>query len=355
MSGESSTGGRSPRRPTMRQVATRAGVSLKTVSRVVNGEPGVSPELTHRVNQAVVQMAYRPNTVASSLRRVDGKHKSIAVLVEDLANPFSAALLRSVENVAQAHGSIVLAASLDGDPARERTLTDLFVSRRVDGLVIMPAADDQRHLAQEIQAGTQVVFVDRPPQDIEADNVLTTNRSGSTEAVRHLLVGGHHRIAFLANSAVNYTVRERYAGYLDALTEAGLEVDPSLVEMNLDNLAAADGGTSALLDRDTPPTAIFSAQNLVTIGAIRALRRLTLEHHIALVGFDDFPLAEMLKPGVTVVAQDPAAMGSTAARILFARLGGDHSPVRTHLVPTTLVRRGSGEIAPAGPRAKVGS
>lgn len=332
------------RRPTMLQVAARAGVSLKTVSRVVNREPGVSVDLTQRVDLAVVELGYRHNTAASSLRRIDRKHKSVAVLLEDLGNPFSAALLRAVEDEAHAHGAIVLAASLDGDPQREHSLTELFVNRRADALLIVPAADDQSHLAPEVNAGTHVVFVDRPGRGLDADCVLTTNRPGAHEAVRHLLSAGHHRIAFVANSASHYTVQERYAGYVDALTEAGVEVDPVLVEMDLHDLTTADGCTVAMMHRQPPPTAIFSGQNMVTVGVIRALRRLRLEHDIALVGFDDFMLAEMLDPGITVVAQDPSAMGSTAARVLFSRLAGDDSPPRTHLIPTTLIRRGSGEI-----------
>lgn len=301
----------------MRQVASRAGVSLKTVSRVVNGESGVSASLQDQVNQAIAELAYRPNPAASSLRRIDSQHKSVAVLLEDLANPFSATLLRAVENVAHSHDAIVLAASMDGDPDRERSLTDVFASRRVDGLVLMPATEDQAYLAHEVDSGTAVVFVDRPPHGVAADCVLTMDHAGSAEAVRHLISTGHRRIAFLINSERTYTSRQRYAGYRDALAEACLEPDPQAVAHDLRDLAAADGATSAMLALDQPPTAIFSAQNLVTIGAIRALRRLHREHEVALVGFDDFPLAEMLDPGVTVIAQDAAASGQIAARILF--------------------------------------
>ncbi|MGK2904111.1 MAG: LacI family DNA-binding transcriptional regulator [Mycobacterium sp.] len=336
------------RRPTMRHVAARAGVSLKTVSRVVNAEPGVSAELELRVNRAVRELGYRHNMAASSLRRANGKTQSIAVLLEDVANPYSSVLLRSVEDVADEYGAIVLSASLDGDPERERSLAELVLARRADGLVMMPAADDQEYLDPELRAGTPMVFVDRPPHGIQADSVLTTDRSGSTEAVRHLLAKGHRRIAFLTNSAAPYTARELYAGFVDAMAEAGLRPDPRLVAQELHDAVGANGYTSFMLGGDSPPTAIFAGQNQVTIGVIRALRRSHLEHSVAVVGFDDFPLADMLAPGVTVVAQDPSATGRTAAQILFHRLAGDVSPVRTHLVPTTLISRGSGEIpAPA--------
>ncbi|MGB3186343.1 MAG: LacI family DNA-binding transcriptional regulator [Ornithinimicrobium sp.] len=333
-------------RSTMRQVAAQAGVSLKTVSRVVNNEPGVSPTLQRQVNEAVRQLAYRPNPAASNLRRIERRNHSVAVLLEDLANPFSATLLRAVEDVAHSHGAIVLAASVDADPDRERSLTDLFASRRVDGLVLMPATEEQGYLAQEVKSGTALVFVDRPPHGVSADCVLTMDKAGAAQAVRHLIDAGHRRIAFLTNSLLTYTSQQRYAGFIEALTEAGLTPDPRTVVDDLDDLRAADGATSVMLGLTDPPTAIFSAQNLVTIGAIRALRRLHQEHQVALVGFDDFPLAEMLIPAVTVIAQDPAVTGRTAARLLFERLAGDTSPARTHLVPTTLIRRGSGEIPP---------
>lgn len=341
---ETEHGDAPPRRPTMKHVAAQAGVSLKTVSRVVNREQGVSAELELRVDTAVKELAYRHNMAASSLRRANGKTQSIAVLVEDVANPYSSALLRSVEDVAHDNGAIVLSASLDGDPDRERSLAELVLARRADGLVIMPASDDQGYLEPELRAGTSVVFVDRPPQGIVADSVLTTDRSGSTEAVRHLLAGGHRRIAFLTNLAAPYTAHERYAGFIDALAEVGLRPDPRLVAQELHDAVGANGYTSMMMAGDAPPTAIFAGQNNVTIGAIRALRRLHLEHEVAVIGFDDFPLADLLTPGVTVVAQDPTATGRKAAQILFRKLAGDVSPVRTHLVPTTLIRRGSGEI-----------
>lgn len=342
----------SGRRPTMRHVASRAGVSLKTVSRVVNDEAGVSPELSSRVTRAMADLGYRHNAAASSLRRTDGRSRSIALLLEDLANPYSSALLRAVEDVAHEHGAIVLTASLDGDQQRERRLVELFLARGADGLVLMSSADDHRYLERELRAGTSMVFVDRPPGGVETDCVLTTDRSGSTEAVRHLIAAGHRNIAFLSDSATLYTARERYAGFVDALAEAGSRPNPRLVARDLRDVGAADGRTTIFLHGRDPATAIFAAQNLLTVGAIRALRRLGREHDVAVVGFDDFLLADMLEPGVTVVAQDPPATGRLAARLLFARLSGDTSPTQTHLVPTTLIRRGSGEIAaPAGASA----
>lgn len=334
------------RRPTMRDVAARAGVSFKTVSRVVNGEPGVSPALVARVRRAVQELDFRPNAGARVLRRTDRRTASIALLLEDVANPFSAALARAVEDEAVPRGVMVFSASLDEDPDRERALVEEFCGRHADGLLIAPAGADQSYLAAELRRGTAIVCVDRPPRGLELDSVVTTNAVGARDAVRHLAAAGHRRIAFLGDRPTIDTAQRRYEGYREALESLGLPFDPRLVCNDLRDAATADGAATALLSGAAPPTALFTAQNMVTIGVVRALRRLGLEQVVAVVGFDDFLLADMLSPGVTVVAQDPAAIGRIAAGLLFARIAGDRGPAQARLVPTTLVRRGSGEIPP---------
>jgi LacI family transcriptional regulator len=331
----------------MRDVAARADVSLKTVSRVVNGEAGVSDELGRRVRTAIEELDFRPNVGASSLRRTGGRTATVGLLLEDVSNPYSSLLQRAVEDVAIPRGVMVFSASLDEDPARERELARAFSLRRADGLIIAPASDDQSYLASEVRAGTVVVCIDREARHLAADSVLTTNSTGSQEGVRHLISAGHRRIAFLGDRRGIVTARQRFDGYLDAFAAAGLEPDPSMIFHDLYDAGVADGVTTSLLTRPDPPTALFTAQNLVTIGAARALRRMSREHAIALVGFDDFPLADLLTPGITVVAQDPTVIGRLAATILFGRIAGDTRPPATHIVPTQLIRRGSGEIRPA--------
>ena len=340
---ESPIGGR---RPTMRDVAARAQVSFKTVSRVVNDEGGVSPLLERRVRKAIEELDFRPNVGARILRRSDRRTASIGLLLEDVANPFSAAVQRAVENEADRRGVVVYSASLDEDPARERALTKAFGARHVDGLLLVPAGDDQSHLAAELRAGTAIVCLDREANNLPVDSVTATNEIGAAEGVRHLAAAGHRRIAFIGDRRTIATARQRHAGYREALRGCGLPLDPALVVQDVRDTPAADGAVTALLGRPDPPTALFTAQNLVTLGAVRALRRMGLEHTVALVGFDDFLLADLLSPAVTVVAQDPAAIGRTAAELLFARIDGDTGPAQCRLVPTTLIRRGSGEIPP---------
>ncbi|MFD6950025.1 LacI family transcriptional regulator [Nocardiopsis sp. TSRI0078] len=335
------------RRATMRDVAELSGVSIKTVSRVINGVATVSDELRDRVTRAIAQLDFQPNLAASSLRRTDGATRQIALLLEDVANPFSATLSRAVENVARGQDTLVFAGSLDEDPQREVELVRAATLHRVDGIILVPAAPDQGYLQREIRNGTPVVFVDRSPRALAADAVLSTNTEGAREAVVHLADHGHTRIAFLGDRCTVSTCDERLAGYRAALAARGLPEHPGLVVRDLHGTAGAARAVAALLDSQHPPTALFTAQNLVTIGAIQALQERGLHEQIAVVGFDDFPMADLMSPKVSVVAQDVMRIGTLAVQRLFERIAGDDTPPREFRVPTALIARGSGEIPPS--------
>jgi LacI family transcriptional regulator len=333
----------------MRDVAALASVSLKTVSRVVNGEASVAPELAQRVQKAAIALDYRPNLTARSLRNSAGRTRTIGLILEDVANPFSSALHRAVEDLARSRGVAVFAGSGDESPERERELALELVARRVDGLIIVPASDDQSYLANEQRTGVKLVFADRPPQLLRADAVVSDNVGGAHEAVRHLIAGRHTRVAFLGNPSSIQPAADRFEGYCLALAESGITKDDDLVWTGL--AADAERAVRSLL-LGPAPTALFTAQNLITIEAIRVLRDLGLHTKVALVGFDDFPLADLLEPAVTVVAQDPPAIGAKACELLFQRMDGDMSAPRIATIPTRLIRRGSGEIAPRAASAE---
>lgn len=331
-------------RPTMRDVAALAGVSLKTVSRVVNGVITVDPALATKVNAAAAKLGFRPNLTASNLRRNDGRTSTIGMLVEDAANPFSGALMRAVEDVAHDRDVLVLVGSLDEDPARERKLVGALSDRRVDGLVIVPCGRDHGYMITERNAGMCVVFVDREPMHLDADAVVSENQQGAMTAVRHMLDHGHRRIGYLGDRMSISTAKLRFAGYSRSLELARIDFDERMIRSELTSVQAGYDATVDLLAQPEPPTALFASQNLITIGVCRALREMDLQDSVALVGFDDFPLAELLRPGITVITQDTERLGRLAAEILFDRMGGDESPARTVFVPTRLVARGSGEI-----------
>jgi LacI family transcriptional regulator len=339
---------RARQRATMREVAALAGVSLKTVSRVLNGEAGVAAATAERVQRAAAELSFQLNLGARSLRRSDGRTATIGLILENVENPYSSAIHRAVEVVARERGVSVLAGSLDEDPQRERALVAAFSSRRVDGLVMMPTGTDHTYLLPELRAGTPMVFVDRAPGQIEADVVVTDNQAAARAGVEHLIDVGHRRIAFLGDLVRIPTAAQRSAGYLDAMRAAGLTVPDGYVVHDTVTTEHAEEAATALLALADPPTALFSAQNLVTYGVLRALRRLGRQHEVALVGFDDFYLADVLDPPVTVVAQDPSSIGWVAAERLFRRRDGDVSPFTTEVVKSRLVVRGSGEIPPPG-------
>lgn len=331
----------------MREVAALSGVSLKTVSRVVNEVPTVAPELVAKVHAAMDRLGFRPNLAASNLRRADGRTHTVGLLVEDVANPFSAAVHRAVEDYAAQRGVLVLSSSLDEDPERERRMVRALVARRVDGLIIVPASTDHRYLVAEQEAGTAAVFVDRLPTPLIGDAVVTDNREAAAAGVEHLIAAGHRRIAYLGDKESLMTARERFAGYCDAIRAAeakGCALNPAHVIHGLRTTKAANEAVTTLMAAPDRPTALFTSQNLVTIGAVEALHRMALHHRVAIVGFDDFPLAQLLEPGVTVLAQQPTHMGRIAAELLFARLEGARSPAGVHIIPSLLMRRGSGEI-----------
>ncbi|MCR3752302.1 transcriptional regulator, LacI family [Lentzea californiensis] len=334
------------REPTMRDVAALAKVSIKTVSRVINDLPGAGAEVTDRVRAAARSLGYRPNLTASSLRRSDRRSATIGVLFEDLSNPFDAALLRAVEDHARRSGVLVLAGSTEDDHTLQRELLLSLSARRVDGVVVMAAGGHQDALQHERERGTPMVLVDRPPTFGGTDCVTTTNRDSSRAAVLELAALGHRDIAFLGDRSTLWTSQERYTGYLEGLAQAGLTLREELVRTGLHGVDVAETATAALLDLDRPPTALFTAQNLVTVGAMRILRTRDLHRRVAVIGFDDFPLADLLDPAVTVVRQDVPGIGRKAAELILARIDGDTSPPVHAVVPAALVPRGSGEIAP---------
>jgi LacI family transcriptional regulator len=238
----------------------------------------------------------------------------------------------------------VLAGSLDEDAQREREMARTLIDRRVDGLIVMPAGLDHRYVLIEQQAGTAFVFIDRASSPLLADAVVSDNRGAAREAVRHLVKTGRRSVAYFGDDLIIPTAQDRFDGFCDAVAEAGIDQNGELVRHGLRTAEQARLVARELLTGAAPPQAVFTSQNLVTIGVVQALHELDLQHVIALVGFDDVPLAGAVRPGLTVMAQDPTALGMLAAERLFARLAGEASPPRIYTVPTRLLVRGSGEL-----------
>jgi LacI family transcriptional regulator len=320
----------------MSDVARLAGVSIKTVSRVVNAEPGVHADTAERVLAAIERLGFRRNVGALNLRR-GSSTGTIGLVLEDVANPFYSGLTRAAEKVARRFGRQVLTGSSDEDSERERELALEFCARRVDGLIIVPAGRQHGYLLPEIASGTPVVFVDRPPGDVLADSVLVDNVAGVVAAVAHLAAHGHQRIAFLGDAPSIFTATERLNGFREGCARAGVPFDERLVAMG-------PHSQQSIADTLRHATAVVTGNNRITVLALRALAGAA--RRPALVGFDDFELADLLDPPVTVVSLDPAELGKAAAELLFARLDGDRQPPRRIVLPARLTARGSGETPP---------
>jgi LacI family transcriptional regulator len=339
-------------RPTMKDVASRAGVGLKTVSRVVNGEPGVTSETRRRVQDAIEALGFRRNDSARVLRK--GRTATVGLILEDLADPFYGPLSRAVEEVARAHDTLLINGSSAQDPLRERELALALCARRVDGLLVVPAGTDHTYLEPEMRAGIATVFVDRPARGVEADTVLSDNHGGARSGVAHLIAHGHRRIGYIGDVPGIHTAAERLRGYRSAMAQAGLPVRPGWVSVGSTAPERVRRETERMLGGSEPVTALLTGNNRVTVTVVRVLAEregrtpAAPAAPVALVGFDDFELADLLRPAVTVVAQDPAGIGRVAARRLFARLDQPGLVPTVVELTTRLVVRGSGELPPAG-------
>jgi LacI family transcriptional regulator len=323
----------------MKDVASRAGVALKTVSRVVNGESGVTPETAKRVLGAIEDLGFRRNESARLLRT--GRTATLGFITDNCGDPDHAAACRGVEEVARDHGFLVFTGSTDADPSREEGLTLTLCSRRVDGLIIAPTSGDHEYLVPEMEAGVSAVFIMRPPGLAGADVVLADERGGAKAAVAHLIAQGHTRIGYLDGDLNGYRSRQLLRGYTEAMAAADLAVDAAWTTLAPQRLL------------ESQVTAVFCGSREHTMRALRALaaaqHTLTARgrtRRVAVVGFGDFELADLVSPGVTVVSYDPAEIGRTAGELVVRRVEGELGPPRHVELPTRLIPRGSAEFPP---------
>ena len=324
-----------------------AGVSAKTVSRVLRNDRYVSEEVRLRVERAVAELQYVPNTLARTFR--SGSDNAIGVAVPDISDPFFAALIHAVETAARARGAAVIVTSLGNDEAGERAGLEALLGRRVAGLIATAISGDQSYLKPWLSR-TAIVFVDRPPRGIKADSVIEDDVAGAREATAHLLGHGHRRVAFIGDTLEIATTARRLKGYREALREAGIPLEPGLVALEADTGRTSGELTVQLLGSADPPTAIFSSNARCSLGIVPALQSLD-RSDVGFISFGDFPLAGSLRPPLTVVDQDPARVGHVAAARLFERLDQPDRRLKRQIVlPVTLVLRGS---CSAGPHDEV--
>ena len=333
---------------TIKEVAQAAGVSPSTVSRVLSNHPTVDPEMARRVFKAADDLDYHPSRIARSLRTQESR--VWGVVVSDIRNPFYTDLLRGLEDTAQEAGYSLVVGNADERLEKESSYLELFAAERVAGVVLSAASQEHTDIATLRSHNIALVVVDREIHGEAIDTVLADNEGGAFAATSHLIGQGYRRIACITGPTDRTTAIDRLNGYLRAHEVARLPVDPSLVRHGDFRQAGGYAAAYELLTETPGPDALFVGNNLMTIGALEATAQLGLRHpeDVGLVGFDEIPLASLLRSPVSVVEQPAYRIGSEAARLLLMRARGDRTPPRRVVLPVELRVRASSlrQIAP---------
>lgn len=327
---------------TIYDVATRAGVSAATVSRVLNGSGTVAPELVRRVRDAVKDLDYRPNGVARNLRR--RATRVWGLIISDIGNPFFTALVRGVEDAAHEAGYSLVLCNSDEILAKERSYIQVAVDEQMAGVILTPSSEADSDLTPLLERNIPVVAVDRRLHRHDVDTVVGDNVRGARLATEHLLDSGCRRIACITGPTKTTTAQERLAGYRQALAAAGIPQEDELVTVENFKEDGGYAGATRLLDLKNPPDGLFVANNLMTVGALGALvdRGVEVPRDLLIVGFDDIPWAKLTRPRLTTVDQPTYQMGMDAGRLLADRLRGNKGPSRTIMLsPTIQIRESS--------------
>jgi DNA-binding LacI/PurR family transcriptional regulator len=352
---------RAPIRPaagqaaTIKRVADRAGVSIATVSRAFADPQAVSEELRLRVREAARVLGYRPSRAARTLRV--GTSQAVGVVIPDLQNPFFTSVVRGIDGVLQAAGYTLLLANADEDAARERNILETLRAEGVAGIIFVPIGAARDAYREVLAPPVHTVAVDRSPSSLRADLVTVDNVEGTRVGVAHLVALGHRDVALLGGPPRHSTARDREQGYQLALQQAGLPLRPELVHRGDFREGGGYEGMKALMTLPRRPTAVFVANNLMTLGAFRALHEtgIRIPEQVALVGFDDMPWATSLNPPLTAVRQPAQEIGSSAAELLLDRIARPDRAIRHLILDTTLVVRASCGAALQGVRARAAS
>jgi LacI family transcriptional regulator len=327
----------------IQDVAKRAGVSISTVSRVLNGRNHVNEDVVARVRRAAQELQYQPSRAARALR---ANHATIiGLLITDIQNPFFTALVRGVEDVAQRNGYSLILCNTDEDPQKERQYIEVMCAERVAGAIIAPTRERQHTLKLFQEHNIPIVTVDRRVKGDDTDAVLVDNVRGAREATAHLIANGYRRIGIVSGPITTTTGRERLEGYRQALRAAGIAPDPAIERLGSFKEESGRLLTDELLNLEQPIDALFVANNLMTLGALATLneRGMRIPDDIAVVGFDEMPWASLSTISLTTVAQPVYEIGSTAALRLFQRLQNPGAFTKQEIVlaPTLQIRNSS--------------
>jgi DNA-binding LacI/PurR family transcriptional regulator len=322
-------------------VALHAGVSVATVSRVMNEQDCVRSETRDKVLAAVDALGYRINHLARNLRTSESR--LLLTMVPDVGNPFYAQVVRGIDSVARRHGYFVMLCDTGADAGREQSYFDMLRARRADGAICLDPDTIQQAMASQATGLPWVACCEFDP-GVAVPYVGIDNWLAAADAVEHLIERGHRRIGFINSDPRYLYARQRHRGYVDAMTAAGLNVAPRWTR-TVQSLEYADGAAAALelMAQPQAPTAIFAVSDTLAIGVLSGLRQLgkRVPEDVAVIGFDDIALASQVEPGLTTISQPMRLLGETAAKLLLRRLGDPDMEVAGVLLKHSLVLRGS--------------
>jgi len=328
---------------TMRQIAELAGVSIGTVSHVINETAAVRPKLRDRVLEAIHTLGYQPSALARGLRR--NQTNMLGMVIPDITNPFFPGVVRGVEDVAFKRSFRVILCNADNDPSKEASYVRELRSYHIAGLLIIPAAsaDITSHLRAYASASVPVVCIDRVPEGWKGDAVLVANEEGSYRVTRHLIQMGHKRLAVITGPLKLNNAAERLKGFTRALQEANLTVDPEFVQEARFDAPSGYQAAVRLLGMLPRPTAILACNDLMAFGTLQAARELGLRcpEDVSIAGFDSLEFSNLTDPSLTSVYQPGYQLGATAARLLLQRIDGMRFAPKKLLLPTELRKRNS--------------
>ncbi len=326
---------------TIKQVAAQAGTSSATVSHVINGTRFVSAPVREQVQKAMLELGYRPNGLARSLR--SGHTHTLGLILPDSANPFFAEVGHAIESAAFAIGYSVILCNTENDQNKERMYTDVLENKQVDGIIFVGAGENRESISKIVQNGTPLVVVDRDMANLELDCVTTDNFQGGLLATQHLLANGHKLIGCITGPSNLTPSAERVTGYRNALQGAGISLDETLIIRG--DFHAASGYTAGLklLQHHPRPTAIFVCNDMMAIGTLRAASQLGLKvpDDLAIVGFDDIELSSYTTPLLSTVSQPKQEIGQMTVNLIIERINNPSLPPRRNVLPTRLVIRES--------------
>ena len=327
----------------MNEVAKRAGVSIATVSRVLNNSQSVNEETRLKIIKAIKELKYQPSRVAKRLRSKSGSSNLLGVLVPDIQNPFYVDVLRGIEDVAYKNNYAIIMCNFGQDEKKEAMYLNILESEAIDGLIAAPANENDHPLKKIVKNGLPVVCVDRGLKDMDVDIVWVNNEAGAYSAVEHLIRSGYRRIAHIAGLASIPSSILREAGYKKALSDNNIIYDNNLVKWGDSTYESGLNLAEQLLKMQPAPDALFTGNNLITLGALEAIHRkkLIIPSDIAIIGFDDMHWANSLNPPLSAVKQPAYEIGKRAVELLIQRISDPHRASIQMTLSTELMVRSS--------------